>query len=82
MQIALARRSKLVAVGSRLAAPKPSWRLGARSWKLASASMTKSDRRTLWAVLGFLAGLAALGPIAALGAATLCSLAARFTNPR
>ena len=41
-----------------------------------------AERRTLWGVLGFLAGLAALGPVAALGAATLFALAAKYTDPR
>jgi len=47
-----------------------------------AATLSPAERRTLGGVLGFLAGLAALGPIAALGAAFLGALAARFTNPR
>ncbi len=75
-------RSKLEAVGSKLEASKPRWKLGAGSSKLASASLTPSERRTLGIVLGFLAGLVALGPVAALGAAVLGALAARFTDSR
>lgn len=67
---------------SKLEAPKPRRKLGAGGSKLASASLTSSERRTLGGVLGFLAGLAALGPIAALGAAFLCAFVARFTDPR
>jgi len=43
---------------------------------------SSSERRTLGGVLGFLAGLAALGPVAALGAAFLGALAARLANTR
>lgn len=46
----------------------------------ASSRWSASERRTLGGVLGFLAGLAALGPIAALGAAVLGALAARFSR--
>ena len=66
----------------KLEASKPRWKLEAGSSQRASASLTSAERRTLWAILGFLAGLAALGPVAALGAATLASLAARFSDPR
>jgi len=48
----------------------------------ATSSWTAAERRTLGGVLGFLAGLAALGPIAALGAAVLGALAARITDSR
>jgi hypothetical protein len=43
---------------------------------------TARERRTLGGVLGFLAGLSALGPVAALGAAVLGALAAKFADPR
>ena len=48
----------------------------------AASCWTLSERRTLGGVLGFLAGLAALGPVAALGAAVLGALAARFADSR
>lgn len=44
--------------------------------KTGTAALSPAERRTLGGVLGFLAGLAALGPIAALGAAFLGALAA------
>ena len=44
--------------------------------------LTAVERRALWGILGFLAGLAALGPVAALGAAALGALAARSADPR
>ena len=59
-----------------------SWEPEAGSSKPASASLTLSERRTLWTVLGFLAGLASLGPVAAVGAAALGALAARIADPR
>jgi len=48
----------------------------------AASRWTVAERRTLGGVLGFLAGLAALGPIAALGAAVLGALAARIADSR
>ena len=48
----------------------------------AASNWTATERRTLGGVLGFLAGLAALGPIAALGATVLGALAARITDSR
>jgi hypothetical protein len=41
-----------------------------------------SERRTLGAILAFLAGLAFLGPIAGLAAATLVSAGARLAESR
>lgn len=48
----------------------------------AETVLTSSDRRTLGGVLGFLAGLAALGPIAALAAAVLGAAAASLADSR
>ena len=39
-----------------------------------------ADRRTLGLVLGFLVGLAALGPVAGVGAAFLGAFVARFSR--
>ena len=54
----------------------------APSRRAAVSRWSARERRTLWGILGFLAGLAALGPVAALGAATLGALAAKFADPR
>ncbi|HZL72088.1 MAG TPA: hypothetical protein VFC86_06495 [Planctomycetota bacterium] len=48
----------------------------------APSRWTASERRTLWGILCFLAGLAALGPVAALGAALLGAVAAQITDSR
>jgi hypothetical protein len=47
-----------------------------------TVAWTAAERRTLWGVLGFIAGLALLGPVSALGAALLARLAARLAEPR
>ena len=47
-----------------------------------ASQWTAAERRTLWGVLGFIAGLALLGPVSALGAALLARLAARLAEPR
>jgi hypothetical protein len=47
-----------------------------------TTALNPSERRMLGGVLGFLAGLAALGPVAALAAALLGVVAARFADSR
>jgi uncharacterized membrane protein len=45
-------------------------------------ALTSADRRTLGGVLGFLIGLAALGPLAGVAGAILGTLAARIADRR
>ena len=47
-----------------------------------ASELTPADRRRLAGILGFLAGLAALGPIVGLGVAALSWLGARLADPR
>ncbi|HTF57994.1 MAG TPA: hypothetical protein VK661_12245 [Planctomycetota bacterium] len=58
--------------------------LRARTRRVAASTdvLTSADRRTLGGVLGFLIGLAALGPLAGVAGAILGTLIAQFADPR
>ena len=51
-----------------------------RARRARPVATTEADRRTLGLVLGFLVGLAALGPVAGVGAACLGAFVARFSR--
>lgn len=54
----------------------------ARRGSVSVNALTAADRRTLGGVLGFLIGLAALGPLAGVAGACLGALVARIADPR